>query len=641
MVFTVNRPLQGHDEDAPAYADDKLLIVCDGLGGGGQNSYLIDGKKRTSAYLGSRKVSLACQEYLLAHYDEFCRNMKNPKSLIAGLKSHISKSLDEYVSDKGLKNIVRGKSMQMLPSTLAAILYKSDKEHTEVLVISAGDSRAYILTPDKGLQQISKDDVFDEVDAFDKSATMTNNIRQDGDYHINYAYYSLPPECILLACTDGCFDYISNPMELEYRLEYSISKCGELLDTEKNALGEYFGDILVKSGLKDDCTLAGTIIGYMDSEKTKSFFLKRALYIQEKYRNPCVLCDKESIKRKNETSIKIPDIENKICSLKKDMDDSIKKIILDAFILENQNMVGGFASDAHKEILHFLKGFEIYQSFIDELTKEEIERKKNVEDKDVEYLDIRLHLQQLFKSMRFEEFVNNLLGFSMSRILNPDRRIYAEEYKRLRKMTEEVEQKYIKALADFSKVFEEFKLIPPNMQDNVNKFAPSSIKFSELQVAYNEYISLKHDFQRCENNLKSFYMEDDADIEREFINAWRRGFSAYSRYPQYAELRSGYDRCMELKQEKESYRDLTCQEKTQKFKDYLDEHSVEFLRGIKDNTYLLRLICKDKIDDINSLEKQLNELKQYSSEFDEKKYALWMEYKPIYELYNHCIGGKV
>ena len=87
MNFTVNKPLKGHDEDAPAYADDRMLIVCDGLGGGGQNAYLIDGEKRTSAYLGSRKISVACQEFFSAHYDEFCENMQNPGFLIAELKT--------------------------------------------------------------------------------------------------------------------------------------------------------------------------------------------------------------------------------------------------------------------------------------------------------------------------------------------------------------------------------------------------------------------------------------------------------------------------------------------------------------------------------------------------------------------------
>lgn len=640
LNFTVNKPLKGHDEDAPAYADDKLLIVCDGLGGGGQNTYLIDGEKRTSAYLGSRRISLACQKYLLAHYDEFCSNMQSPESMITGLKSYISESLDNYVIENGLKNIVRGKSMQMLPSTLAAILYKPYKDRIEALVISAGDSRAFVLTPDKGLQQISKDDVFDNVDAFDKSATMTNNIRQDGDYHINYAYYTLPPKCILLVCTDGCFDYISNPMELEFRLEYSISKCGDLFDDKKDALGDYFGDILVKSGLKDDCTMAGVILGYSDSEETKSLFLQRALLVQDRYRTPCALYDKEAIKRKSEVESKIPTIERKISELKTQIDTSIKKSILDAFSSEMQG-TSGYIPRVQKETLHSLREFELYRSFMDELEKCEIEVKKVAEEKKEEYTNLRTHIQQLFKTMRFDEFVNGLLSFNLVNFFNSDRSRYANEYKRLKQLTNEYGQRYIDALAEFSKIFEEFKVVEPKKHISVEELELPSIKFRELQFAYNGYISTKQDLNRCKENLKLFYMENDFAVEQEFNNAWKRGFSAYSTRPQYTELRSGYDKCIEFHREIESYTVLTFEQKMKKFNDYLDEHIVEFINMIKANTYLSGLICGDFMCEVVSLEQQLNELKQYGSEFDDKKYALWMEYKPVYELYNHCTGGKV
>lgn len=640
LNFTVNKPLKGHDEDAPAYADDKLLIVCDGLGGGGQNSYLIDGEKRTSAYLGSRRISLACQEYLLAHYDEFCSNMQNPETMIAGLKSYITESLDHYVAENGLKNIVRGKSMQMLPSTLAAILYKPYKDRTEALVISAGDSRAFVLTPDKGLQQISKDDVFDNVDAFDKSATMTNNIRQDGEYHINYAYYTLPPKCILLVCTDGCFDYISNPMELEFRLEYSISKCGDLFDKNRDALGEYFGDVLVKSGLKDDCTMAGVILGYTDSEKTQSLFLQRALQVQEKYRNPCALYDKESLKRKSEVEGQIPAIESKVTELRTQIDATIKKSILEAFNLEQQS-VGGYIPESLKETVLSLREFELYRAFIEELEKAESNAKKNAEEKTTEYTDLRSHIQQIFKSMRFDEFVNGLLTFNPVNFFNSDRSRFANEYKRLKQLTNEYGQKYVDALAEFSKVFEEFKSVEPKMHLSVDELTLPSLKFRELQFAYNEYISTKQELKRCKENLKSFYMENDFSIEQEFISAWKRGFSAYNNRPQYAELRSEYDRCIELQREIESCTVLTFEQKQKKFNEYLEEHLAEFVNRIKSNTYLSRLICGSLMDEITAFEKQLNELKKYGSEFDEKKYALWLEYKPVYELYNHCIGGKL
>jgi len=45
IPFTVYAPLLVHDEDAEPYADNRIAVVCDGLGGSGQNTYTFKGKK--------------------------------------------------------------------------------------------------------------------------------------------------------------------------------------------------------------------------------------------------------------------------------------------------------------------------------------------------------------------------------------------------------------------------------------------------------------------------------------------------------------------------------------------------------------------------------------------------------------------
>ena len=640
MNFTVDKPLKGHDEDAPAYADDKMLIVCDGLGGGGQNAYLVDGVKRTSAYLGSRRISAACQEFLSAHYDEFCSNMQSPATLIAELKTYISETLDYYVSEKGLKNIVRGKSMQMLPSTLTAIVYKHYEDHTDTLVISAGDSRAFVLTPEKGLQQISKDDVFDNVDAFEKSATMTNNIRQDGDFHINYGYFSLPSKCILLVCTDGCFDYISTPMELEYRLEYSISKCGDLLDPSKDNLGQYLGSVLVNSGLKDDCTMAGVILGYSDSETTKNLFLRRALQVQEKYRNPCTICDKESAKRRSEVATKLPEVETQISTLQAEIDTKLKTALMTAF---QQDLDGNaaYAPNGIRELIVSLRSFELHQTFFSDLKKADEEVVAKAGAKNVEYVEERNRLRQVFKAMRFDEFVNNLIGFNPTNFYNSDRSRYANEYRRLQTAVNASGRAYTDALSSFSQVFEELKMIEPKKLKTMNDFFQVSIKYQELQQAFTEFVANKQELYHCRDSLKTFYMESDDLVEQEFINAWKRRFSAYTTRPQYRDIRISYERCMELQTEIESCVALTREQKIEKFRVFLETNLPAYIGLIKNNPTLCQLLCGTMLVEISTLEKQYEELKKYGSEFDDKKYALWIEYKPMYELYRHSLGGIV
>ena len=66
-----------HNEDAPAVSDEKYLVVCDGLGAGGQNKHTINGETHTSAYYGSRLLSQICSEYYKENYDVILENLKN------------------------------------------------------------------------------------------------------------------------------------------------------------------------------------------------------------------------------------------------------------------------------------------------------------------------------------------------------------------------------------------------------------------------------------------------------------------------------------------------------------------------------------------------------------------------------------
>jgi len=640
LNFTVDKPLTGHDEDAPAYADDRFLIVCDGLGGGGQNTYQIDGVKRTSAYLGSRRISLACQEYFSAHYEEFCAHMQDPATLIAGLKSHISQALDYYVSENNLQNRVKGKSMQMLPSTLTAIIYKHFEDHTDALVISAGDSRAFVLTPDNGLQQISKDDVFADVDAFEKSATMTNNIRQDGDFHINYGYHQLPARCILFVCSDGCFDYLSTPMELEFRLEYSITKCGELFDPERDNLGQFLGIVLEKSGLQDDCTMAGVILGYTDGEETQKLFLKRAYYLQEKYRTPCATCDKESPKRRSEVKPQLDELEDKLSRLREEIETGLHSALLAAFQYE----LDGNADTAPtgiRELIPALRGLESYQALFRELQAADEETVAREATKQAQYREEMTQLQQSFKALRFEEMLTNLVRASSINIFNPEKMRLANEYRQLTTAAEAAERAYAEALSSFSAAFEELKKRGPRQLSSMDEFAPIHDRYLVLQNAMMDHIAYKQKLQQCREHLRAYYMESDESVEQAFISVWKSKFAAYAGRAQYTELYGCYERCIGLQKEIEACTPPTREEKLQKCKAYLDANLPSLTELIKNDPALCELICGTAFMQLTAMETQLEALKKHASEFDDKKYALWLEYKPNYERFTNGLGGVV
>ena len=159
-TYKFDRPL--HNEDAPAIATDRFLIVCDGLGAGGQNKHTINGETHTSAYYGSRLLSEICKEFYDKNYSVIMKSVSDKEALnriVEELKTTIKNRLNQFVEENRLTKTIKGKSIKLLPSTLSSILYKVNDSSIDVVVISAGDTRAFSLSPQYGLQQLSKDDV--------------------------------------------------------------------------------------------------------------------------------------------------------------------------------------------------------------------------------------------------------------------------------------------------------------------------------------------------------------------------------------------------------------------------------------------------------------------------------------------------
>lgn len=584
MNFSVNLPLNGHDEDAPPVADDRLLMVCDGLGGSGQNTYVVDGEKRTSAYLGSRRLSEACREFVSDHWDELRGHWQEPEAFVGELKAHISASLDGYVQEKELKNLVRGKSMQMLPSTLAAILYLPGEDGTEVLVLSAGDSRAFVLTPEEGLRQLSADDVFEDVDAFEKAATMTNNIRQDGAYHINFGYFRLPAQCILLVCSDGCFDYLSTPMELEFLLDYSVVKCGAVLDAEKNCLGECFGDLLVRKGLKDDCTMAGAVVGYSDAKQMQRLFLERARYVQETYLEPCKNCGQNE-PQLSEQGEGLPELKRRIDALDSKVNACLKELLLEMFLKDE----GGEPAEDSPEIGEMLselgealEEFSHYREFREQLRREEAEQEKRKEE--------QIGQRRLI-------YENNLpVEFAEARLEDPEQDV-SENTLYARKM-EKLRRRYF-------------------------------VKKAELEQCRAEWIGLWIESGRA---------------EIEWAEAWESRFAAYRSDPAYGNVIAEYERCMELQREIDACRPLSMEEKQERFRLCLEQNWGAFVQRIKTSGSLYQRLCKVgevDADELLRLEREYSYRKQSSGVPEQDKYALWEKYKPGYELYREALGGQI
>jgi len=279
---------ENQGEDAPPInlevsSNKKVISVFDGLGGSGSTIYEENGEKKTGAYISSRVVASVVLEY----FD----NLKTQNTtyevnaeFILNLKTKIVSALEEKLKlQKFEVSKLKSSLIRTFPTTLALINCDIEDNNTKLDVIWAGDSRAYVLTPQKGLIQLTKDDLKLDNDPFENlknDSPLSNMICLENDFKLNYNSYSFDNLLLAIVATDGCFGYYSTPMHFEYYLLKCIMDSNNELEF-KDKLEQEF---LKVSG--DDFSLSLTSIIDIDFIKIKEVFRNRfeelyILYLKE------------------------------------------------------------------------------------------------------------------------------------------------------------------------------------------------------------------------------------------------------------------------------------------------------------------------------------------------------------------------
>lgn len=255
-------------EDSPPVATSHYSIVCDGLGGSGNTKHEVfengnvEPVKRTSAYLGSRIVANCVDKFYQDHIGEFISSglsASTVEPLILEMKKHISDALEGGLSKYNITPN-RSRALKTFPTTLASAIYCPSNGGLKVLAIWAGDSRIYILSPTRGLQLLSVDDADGAAESMNSSSSMNNCISVGNPFHINYALFEMNEPGLVFCCTDGCFDYIPSPLNLEWLLLKTILDC--MPACEDSRLGDTLAasirdSVYPDNRLGDDTTMAG------------------------------------------------------------------------------------------------------------------------------------------------------------------------------------------------------------------------------------------------------------------------------------------------------------------------------------------------------------------------------------------------
>ncbi|MBW8485938.1 protein phosphatase 2C domain-containing protein [Actinomadura parmotrematis] len=269
----------GRGEDAePLYAHHSaagrgILGVFDGAGGAGSAPAFRsrDGMQRTEAWLAARLARIGVESW-------FCRNVQGEgRFRVSDLEGELAGLLAGWRTSTPSR--VKGRMLKELPTTMATVHYRVQPRSTDCRILWAGDSRAYLLSPDTGLQVLTRDDT-EEQDGLAQllqDPPLTNLVSADAPFTVREHLRLLPWPCVLLCATDGFFGYVETPADFEYRLLNALRDA----DCMRDWMDRIGADVMNYSA--DDASLSMVALGHSHLDDLRAAFGERTVRLEELY----------------------------------------------------------------------------------------------------------------------------------------------------------------------------------------------------------------------------------------------------------------------------------------------------------------------------------------------------------------------
>ena len=271
----------GHGEDNYCYSfcdEAGLLGTFDGCGGAGAKTH--------EKYSGHTEAFIASRLCAGAFYDSFRAVFPNKKGVQELLEQVfvpcVQNRLADYRPPKNENGIkISGSGIRTLPSTAAVALIRPNGDGAEISSIWAGDSRVYLMNG-SGLYQLTTDHTSepDPMVTIYEDGILRNVLCVDQPVRLSCNTINIRGPFVVFAATDGCFGYLSTPMEFEGVLLATLLKSSCVAQWE-NSLAEIIGSVA-----GDDHTLCMASYGYGSFEALQAQLRGRYEQLSKDYLAP-------------------------------------------------------------------------------------------------------------------------------------------------------------------------------------------------------------------------------------------------------------------------------------------------------------------------------------------------------------------
>lgn len=267
--------IEGKGEDSFFYSaipEKAVFGVYDGCGGSGARRYE-KLQSRTGAYMASRVISGATKDWF-----DSPASINNSIPNIEALAEKMQEYLAICKREGETASPIKGKMSKAFPTTAAVIVCTPAKNRISATCIWAGDSRCYKLDS-SGLMQLTDDDISD-LDAMENLTAdggLTNVISASSKIKLHKKQIDITSPCLLFAATDGCFGYLTTPMEFEFLLVDTLLRSKSIIEWENN-LNSFLQNVA-----GDDFSLCGCSFGYGSLENLQDQFKQRRYFLLSEY----------------------------------------------------------------------------------------------------------------------------------------------------------------------------------------------------------------------------------------------------------------------------------------------------------------------------------------------------------------------